>query len=265
MNMPSCTLTACGYSIHTKPYASRRLLPHYLIRFQAEGTSRISVNGQMQEYTSGDLMIAGPGDSYILETGQIYGQKFPRCADYYMACTVDKPIGWLQGDFRRKLHLGLDESFLNLFKNLVHECRRLRDQDSEMQDYLVRLLLLSVRRSLYPHSPPHPVSRAAARMKGYMEAHSGQPLTLKDIAAYGGLGISRASELFKEAYGCSVMDYAILMRLNNAREHILYDTISLEEAAFACGFTSYTHFSRMFRKRYGMSPSEYRQQNRHSL
>ncbi|MNP65007.1 HTH-type transcriptional activator Btr [compost metagenome] len=102
-------------------------------------------------------------------------------------------------------------------------------------------------------------------MKSYIEAHSGQPLTLRQVAAHGGLGISRASELFKEAYGCAVMDYAILMRLNNAREHILYDNITLEEAAYACGFTSYTHFSRMFRKRYGLSPSEYRQQNRQHL
>ncbi|RAV04659.1 AraC family transcriptional regulator [Paenibacillus sp. YN15] len=262
MPMPACTVMSCGYSIHTKTYSSRRLLPYYLLRFQAEGTSRIHLNGIEQEYVPGDLMIAAPGDNYVLETGQPDGQKSVRCADYYLSCTIEKPLDWLEGDFRRKLHLGLDEPFLNLFKNLVYERRRLPDQDTEMQDYLARLLLLSIRRSLSPQSPPHPVSRAAARMKSYMEAHSCQPLTLKQIASYGGLGISRASELFKEAYGCSVMDYAILMRLNNAREHILYDTVTLEEAAFSCGFTSYTHFSRMFRKRYGVSPSEYRQQNR---
>ncbi|MDF2937449.1 MAG: AraC family transcriptional regulator [Paenibacillaceae bacterium] len=265
MLMPACTITACGYSIHTKQYSSRRLLPHYLLRFQAEGISRIHLNGIEQEYIPGDLMVAAPGDSYILETGLAIGQKPIRCADYYMACTVESPLEWLEGDFKRKLRLGLDEPFLNLFKNLVYEWRRLRDQDTETQDYLARLLLLSIRRSLYPESPSPPVSRAAARMKSYMEAHSGQPLTLTQIAAHGGLGISRASELFKEAYGCSVMDYAILMRLNNAREHILYDNITLEEAAFACGFTSYTHFSRMFRKRYGLSPSEYRQQSREPL
>lgn len=264
MPIPSCTVTACGYSIHTKPYSSRRLLPHYLLRFQAEGKSRIHLNGVAQDYVPGDLMVAAPGDSYILETGLPGGQKAVRCADYYMSCTVEEPLDWLEGDFKRKLRLGQDEPFLNLFKNLVYEFRRLRDQDAETQDYLGRLLLLSVRRSLSPQSS-HPIPPAAARMKSYMEAHSAQPLTLKQIAAHGGLGISRASELFKEAYGCSVMDYAILMRLNHAREHILYDNVTLEEAAFACGFTSYTHFSRMFRKRYGVSPSEYRQQNRHPL
>ncbi len=264
MQISPCTVIACGYSIHTKPYSSRRLLPHYLLRFQAEGKSRIHLNGVPQEYAPGDLMVAAPGDSYMLETGLPDGQKAVRCADYYMSCTVGEPLHWLEGDFKRKLQLGQDEPFLNLFKNLVYEFRRLRDQDAETQDYLGRLLLLSVRRSLSPYSS-HPIPRAAARMKSYMEAHSAQPMTLKQIASHGGLGISRASELFKEAYGCSVMDYAILMRLNHAREHILYDNVTLEEAAFACGFTSYTHFSRMFRKCYGISPSEYRQQNRHPL
>lgn len=264
MNMPACTLISCGYSVHIKPYSSRRLLPFYLIRFQAEGTSRISLNGEMQEYAAGDLMLALPNDHYVLETGQANGPKTLRCADYYMSCTPDRSIEWLPDDSRRKLHLGLDDSFLNLFKNLVHECRRLNGQDPEMQDYLVRLLFLSIRRSLLTKTPVHPVSPAAARMKSYMEAHSGEPLTLREVAAHAGLGISRASELFKEAYSCSVMDYAIRMRLNSAREHILYDKMSLEEAAFACGFTSYTHFSRMFRKRFGLSPGEYRQRNRSS-
>ncbi|MBD2847804.1 AraC family transcriptional regulator [Paenibacillus sp. IB182496] len=44
-------------------------------------------------------------------------------------------------------------------------------------------------------------------------------------------------------------------------ERILYEDIGLEEAAYACGFRTYTHFSRLFKARFGMTPQDFRRSN----
>ncbi|WP_223869919.1 helix-turn-helix domain-containing protein [Paenibacillus sabuli] len=41
----------------------------------------------------------------------------------------------------------------------------------------------------------------------------------------------------------------------------MYEDIGLEEAAYACGFRTYTHFSRLFKARFGMTPQDFRRSN----
>lgn len=262
MDQQAYSLLSCGHSIHIKPYSSKRLLPYYLIRFQAEGASRIGINGVVYEFRPGDLLVASPGDDYRLETGIQQGNKPVRCGDYFISCQVRDATQWFPPDYPRKLHIGLQEPFMNLFKNLLYEKRKLKDQDLEIQDCLVRLLFLFIRRFLQNGTQAETKAYLPNRMKDYIEAHATERLTLKQVASHAGLGISRASQLFKEAFGHSVMDYAIEVRLNTAREYILYTGNSLEEICYNCGFGSYTHFSRMFSGRFGQSPKTYRDNNR---
>ncbi|MGG1519717.1 AraC family transcriptional regulator [Paenibacillus oryzisoli] len=258
--MESCSLLSCGYKIHTKPLYSERVLQFFLIRFQAEGSSQISINGQAQEYHPGDLLVASPGDHYALKTGLSEHGESVRCVDYFFYCQTKEVEPF--GDHPRKLHIGMDDPFLNILKNLVYERRKLKDQDLDIQDYSVRLAFLYIRRFLSRNSVASNRHYLSSQMRNYIEQHATESLTLKQVASHAGLGISRASELFKATFGNSIMDYANEVKLNIARNYILFETSTLEEIAYSSGFGSYTHFSRMFRKRFGVSPSKYRETNR---
>jgi AraC family transcriptional regulator of arabinose operon len=232
-----------------------------LIRFQTEGSSVVALDGVEQEYHAGDLMIAVPGNDYHLRTGLLTTDKSPRCADYYLSCSLDTGGDGMPDEYPCKLHIGKDDHFLNLCKNIIYEKRKITDSDLQIQDYLTRLLFLSIRRFIHSGTSSYPKAYLPHKMKDYIEQHATEQLTLKQVASNVGLGISRASELFKTTFGRSVIDYVIEVKLNIAREHILYENSSLEEIAYSCGFGSYTHFSRMFSSRFGQSPKEYRQNN----
>lgn len=62
----------------------------------------------------------------------------------------------------------------------------------------------------------------------------------------------------KKMFGQSIMQYGQHIRLSMERERILFSKMSLEQIAETCGFNSYTHFYRVCRAKYGVSPREFR-------
>jgi AraC family transcriptional regulator of arabinose operon len=94
-------------------------------------------------------------------------------------------------------------------------------------------------------------------MKSFIERNVTEQLTLKEIAASVGLSVSRASQLFSNHVGQSIIDYAIEVRLAMAQERMRSGDMSLQEVSYLCGFANYTHFNRLFKSRFGMSPSNY--------
>jgi len=101
-----------------------------------------------------------------------------------------------------------------------------------------------------------------ARVKAYIENNLARSdLDIEEIAQR--MGCSRRY-IFRafQAADTTPSQYIWDLRLERTREHLTTDSFrggSISEIAFACGFSSTAHFSRAFRKRYGMSPSEARQ------
>ena len=64
-------------------------------------------------------------------------------------------------------------------------------------------------------------------------------------------------KLFKEEYGISPQKYIISLRIQNAAGLILSGYYSLKEIAYMSGYTDCKYFSTEFKKRLGVSPSQY--------
>ena len=61
----------------------------------------------------------------------------------------------------------------------------------------------------------------------------------------------------KEITGISVSDFIRNLRLRQAADLLKKETLSVSQIAYAVGFTNQPHFSTMFKKLYGMTPTEY--------
>lgn len=92
----------------------------------------------------------------------------------------------------------------------------------------------------------------AIRMMG---AATDEPLPPSEIARRLGISTRQLERLFHRHLGCSPKKYATDIRLNKARNLLLQTETSITEIAQACGFGSSSHFSRVYRARYGISPS----------
>jgi AraC family transcriptional regulator len=102
-------------------------------------------------------------------------------------------------------------------------------------------------------------ARHYKRVLDYVAAHYGQPLTLETLAAQAGLSPSHFSRLFKATIGKSPMQFVTGYRVDQARKQLADTARPISAIALDCGFSDQAHFSRVFRRAEGVTPSAYRQ------
>ena len=92
-----------------------------------------------------------------------------------------------------------------------------------------------------------------------MHAHSAKELRLEDLAQHVNLSPSRFAHLFTAEVGTSPARY--LRRLRFRRARLLLETtyLSVKEVMAHVGFNDASHFSRDFRRIYGVPPRAWRQ------
>ena len=95
----------------------------------------------------------------------------------------------------------------------------------------------------------------------YMEHNYSQELTVEDLANACKLNRSYFSKLFKDSMGCPPQEFLIRLRLSKAADLMKTTTSSIGGIATMCGYPNQLHFSRAFKKRYGVSPREWREQH----
>ncbi len=92
----------------------------------------------------------------------------------------------------------------------------------------------------------------------YINANYNKKITLDMLSAISGYSKSRLSHLFAEITGTTPIRYQNGVRLKISCEMLMYTKYNIKEIALNCGFSDQLYYSRIFRKRYGTSPSEYR-------
>lgn len=101
----------------------------------------------------------------------------------------------------------------------------------------------------------HPV---IAGVQVYLGENFGQNITLGHLAAHFFLSETYLCELFKKNTGCTVLNFLIQIRLHNACLLLGESDMSIKEIAAAVGFNDYSYFGRIFRRKTGKTPDQYR-------
>ena len=70
--------------------------------------------------------------------------------------------------------------------------------------------------------------------------------------------MTHLNKIFKEAFNISPMQYTNNFRLEKAKELMMYSDFNISQISELVGFSSIHYFSRYFKKRENISPSEYR-------
>ena len=87
-------------------------------------------------------------------------------------------------------------------------------------------------------------------------------LTLTEIAVTAGLHPVYLTRVFRTYYGCNVSEYLVRQRLSHALALFENEALSLAEISIQAGFCDQSHFSKMFKRVYGLPPGSYRKARR---
>ena len=92
----------------------------------------------------------------------------------------------------------------------------------------------------------------------YININYNKQLTLEELSKKAGYSKSRFSHLFLEIVGISPIKYQNDIRLKNACELLHSTNLTITEIAQSCGFGDPLYFSRIFKKKYKISPTQHR-------
>jgi AraC family transcriptional regulator len=92
----------------------------------------------------------------------------------------------------------------------------------------------------------------------YAAGHLDQDVSLAALADRAGLSAFHLHRVFSAAAGETPKQFTLRLRLGRAAAMLLTGDDSVLDIALGCGFQSHEAFCRAFRKRFGMTPSDYR-------
>ncbi|MCH5341838.1 MAG: AraC family transcriptional regulator [Acetatifactor sp.] len=239
--------------------------------FVLSGTGRYRVDGKTFSIQEGDLLIFNPGVRhqalYCPEVEIPATEFFVGFSDIQFqgipANTMPLPNGAIllhtTGELRRKLYricTAMQEE-----KAVSRQGRYFM-----MKAYLMQLILLVIREQCEPVEKSKGCSFESVNKKylveqiiNYFEDHYSEKISLDQIAENMYLSPFYISKIFKSETGETPIRHLIDIRLENAMELLEGGWQgSIQEVAARVGYDDAYHFSKLFKKRYGISPSQAR-------
>lgn len=92
----------------------------------------------------------------------------------------------------------------------------------------------------------------------YIDLYFKEPLELNQLAKRCGMTPFRFSRLFKQTYGVGFLEYIQRKRMEKAEELLNNSEMPITSIAYAVGFVDPSYFARIFKQRFGCTPSDYR-------
>ncbi len=102
-------------------------------------------------------------------------------------------------------------------------------------------------------------SRRVQKVKNFIDQNYRDEIRLPQVADIAGMSPSAFSRFFKLHTGRNLSEYVIDLRLGYASRLLVDSTNSVAEIGYSCGFNNLSNFNRIFKKRKGCSPTEFRE------
>lgn len=104
--------------------------------------------------------------------------------------------------------------------------------------------------------------RRMQQISTYVMAHYVHAISLDEIAAEVNMNRSAFCSYFKRRKGMTFSQFVTQYRLNTACELLKHSHKQVSEICFTVGFNDVPHFNRIFKKLKGVTPQEYRKQEK---
>ncbi len=94
-------------------------------------------------------------------------------------------------------------------------------------------------------------------MKNYVQINF-KTVTVEEMAKHFNLSVPYISKYFKDKCGETITDYLQNIKMEKAKNYLKNSNMTIENIAYSIGYQNVEHFSRLFKKKYGVAPIQYR-------
>lgn len=241
------------------------------------------LDGRLMYYAAGDRIALSQGDSLLINSRRMHYDYSVNGEDCYYICILFSP-DLLAGDrYLKKTYVQpvVASSFHYFVYTKDHPQKARVGQIAVSIDELARggaagfelrimSLLFELLDIVYHEILQRPDGSKQVvmspdeenlrRMIGFIHHSYGKQITLEQISGEGRVSRTKCCQLFKKNMNLSPIQFLNLYRLERSKSLLMRSKDTISKICDTCGFNHLSYYTKMFRRQYGMTPSEYRQE-----
>ncbi|WP_170311514.1 helix-turn-helix domain-containing protein [Vallitalea okinawensis] len=163
---------------------------------------------------------------------------------------------------RVAMKAGLEEKYAYYLSDLyINKIESLEDE--EALNYLNAVMLMDFMSQIksgivHRKTPTSPLIKNTLH---YIDQHLYDDLSLTQVAEDLDVNSSYLSRIFKQEVGIPFSEYIHQSRIKKAQHLLLLTELSIVEISNKLGYTTQSHFTKIFKKICGMTPKQYKQEH----
>lgn len=125
---------------------------------------------------------------------------------------------------------------------------------------LLNCLLIQILRSVDSVSDSYENTSYIYKTRKYIHLHFKLPISIEQLANNVNLSPNYLCMIFHKEIGKTILEYITDFRLSFAAKLCSYTDTPITQICFESGFQSYSHFTRVFKAKYGLTPTQFRRE-----
>lgn len=224
---------------------------HYCI----SGQGWINVNDQITYINPGDLILCRKNTKHSY--GANKDNPWETCWIYFMGTLADEYINLFDETKQQKIiHIKSN----HIIEKSFYEITKIMEK-GYAGVYLLHAsnLLKTLLSSLsYQHSSVVKNKYTLEDIIEYMIENINEHLSLDELSKKMNMSKDHFTKIFYKKYGYTPVDYFIRIKLQQACQILITTDLTIKETALKIGYQDSLYFSRIFKKKIGSSPNQYR-------
>ena len=203
----------------------------------------------------GDMVLYGPGQWHMQYADMGVAPRYVTISFDISGCSLDSLIN-------RKFKS--PPKAVTLLKQMLQEQEQMDGYSSDMILYLLTIVLLTLLREtdkpnvkLKTAHSLHNENEIIRRTQQYISAHIREKLSVPAVARSVDVSPSYLTALFHKNLQISPGEYIRRIKLQESKQMIRENNMNFTEIAAALQYSTVHHFSRQFKEKFGITPTEY--------
>ena len=221
-----------------------------------KGTLHSVADGKDILLEQGDLVIYGP-DQWHMQYADV------DMSPSFITITFDLAGEYPQALVNRKFTI--PQSAVPALQRMLRELDRMDDFSSDLVICMLQILLLELLREqvspagtkLRTTNAVNSENEIIRRAQQFISEHVREKLTVPLVARHVDVSPSYLTALFRKNLQISPGEYVRRIKLQESKQMIREDNMNFTEIAAALQYSTVHHFSRQFKEKFGITPTEY--------
>lgn len=239
----------------------------YELHILLAGCCRVAVQERLVQLSPGQSLLLPPGEYHNPDAVEGDFLRFS------LSFSPESPQlqHALQLMLPESMVLTLPKELLQLCEDIFQECAAGNPFKTELKQAMLTQLMIRLLRLLglqeLQRSQPDSLSedQRINRIDDYFEKHFSEPAGEEALAQTLHLSRRQLDRVLRKHYGMGYRQKLILARMDHAAWLLRTTALPVSQIADQVGYTSDSAFFQVFRRQFGMTPSQYRQRSRETV